>query len=61
MREELLRRIKPVTPVQVSSFEMGATLTDLAEILYAHPGLGEALRESAENALGRAVHMLVKE
>jgi dihydrolipoamide dehydrogenase len=42
------------------AIEMGATLTDLAEILYAHPGLGEALQESAENALGRAVHILAK-
>ncbi|MBA2285265.1 MAG: FAD-dependent oxidoreductase [Ktedonobacteraceae bacterium] len=42
------------------AIEMGATLTDLAEILYAHPGLGEAFQESAESALGRAVHMLAK-
>jgi dihydrolipoamide dehydrogenase len=39
---------------------MGATLTDLTEILYAHPGLSEALEESAENALGRAIHILAK-
>ena len=42
------------------AIEMGATLADLAEILCAHPGLSEALQESTENALGRAVHMLVK-
>lgn len=42
------------------AIEMGATLTDLAEILYAHPGLSETLLESAENALGRAIHMLAK-
>ncbi|GAC1345435.1 MAG: dihydrolipoyl dehydrogenase [Ktedonobacteraceae bacterium] len=42
------------------AIEMGATLTDLSEIIYAHPGLSEALQESAENALGRAVHMLSK-
>ena len=42
------------------AIEMGATLTDLSEILYAHPGLSEVLLESAEGALGRAVHMLVK-
>jgi dihydrolipoamide dehydrogenase len=40
------------------AIEMGATLTDLTEILYAHPGLSEVLLESAESALGRAVHML---
>jgi len=39
---------------------MGATLTDLAEILYAHPNLSETLQESAENALGRAIHILAK-
>jgi dihydrolipoamide dehydrogenase len=40
--------------------EMGATLTDLSEILYAHPGLSELLQESAENALGRAIHILTR-
>ncbi|HEU5226307.1 MAG TPA: dihydrolipoyl dehydrogenase [Ktedonobacteraceae bacterium] len=42
------------------AIEMGATLTDLTEILYAHPGLSELLQESAENALGRAIHILGK-
>lgn len=42
------------------AIEMGATLTDLSEILYAHPGLSETLLEAADGALGRAVHMLVK-
>jgi dihydrolipoamide dehydrogenase len=42
------------------AIEMGATLTDLSEILYAHPGLSETLLEAAEGALGRAVHMLAK-
>jgi len=44
----------------VLAIEMGATLTDLSEILYAHPGLSEMLLESAEGALGRAVHILAK-
>jgi dihydrolipoamide dehydrogenase len=44
----------------VLAIEMGATLTDLSEILYAHPGLSETLLESAEGALGRAVHILAK-
>jgi dihydrolipoamide dehydrogenase len=39
---------------------MGATLTDLSEILYAHPGLSETILEAADGALGRAVHMLAK-
>ena len=42
------------------AIEMGATLTDLSEILYAHPGLSETLLEAAEGALGRAVHMLAR-
>ncbi len=42
------------------AIEMGATLTDLDEILYAHPGLSETIQESAENALGRAIHILTK-
>lgn len=40
--------------------EMGATLTDLDEILYAHPGLSETIQESAESALGQAIHILTK-
>jgi len=39
------------------ALEMGATLTDLAETLHPHPGLGEALMESAEAALGQAIHI----
>jgi dihydrolipoamide dehydrogenase len=42
------------------AIEMGATLTDLAEIVYAHPGLSETVMEASENALGRAIHMLSK-
>ena len=42
------------------AIEMGATLTDLTEILYAHPGLSETILESAENALGRAIHIVAK-
>src|SRR5947208_8194963 len=42
------------------AIEMGATLTDLSEILYAHPSLSETVLEAAEGALGRAVHMLAR-
>ncbi len=42
----------------VLAIEMGATLTDLSEILYAHPSLSETLLEGAEDALGKAVHIL---
>jgi dihydrolipoamide dehydrogenase len=42
----------------VLALEMGATLTDLSEILYAHPGLGEAVLEAAESAQNKAVHIL---
>ncbi len=40
------------------AMEMGATLTDLAETLHPHPGLPETVQESAEAALGAAVHLL---
>ncbi len=40
------------------AIEMGATLTDLAETLHPHPGLGEALQESAEAALGKVIHIM---
>ena len=40
------------------AIEMGATLTDLDEILYAHPSLSEALQEGIESTLGRAIHIL---
>lgn len=42
------------------AIEMGATLTDLNEILYAHPGLSEMLQESAATALNQAIHILMK-
>ncbi len=42
------------------AIEMGATLTDLDEILYAHPSLSEALQEGVESALGLAIHILAK-
>jgi dihydrolipoamide dehydrogenase len=42
------------------AIEMGATLTDLSEILYAHPGLSEILQESADSALQKAIHLLAK-
>lgn len=40
------------------AIEMGATLTDLSEILYPHPGLSEIVLEAVENALGKAIHIL---
>ncbi len=40
------------------AIEMGATLTDLSEMLYAHPSLSETLQESAESALGKAIHIM---
>ena len=42
----------------VLALEMGATLTDLSEILYAHPGLGEITLEAAESAMGKAIHIV---
>ncbi|HEX2914720.1 MAG TPA: dihydrolipoyl dehydrogenase [Chloroflexia bacterium] len=40
------------------AIEMGATLTDIAEILHPHPGLPELALESVENALGQAIHIM---
>jgi hypothetical protein len=37
---------------------MGATLTDLAEILHPHPGLPELALESVESALSLPIHTL---
>jgi len=42
------------------AIEMGATLTDLGEVLYPHPGLGETILEAAENAQGQAIHIVNK-
>lgn len=39
------------------ALEMGATLTDLSEILYTHPGLSEIVLEAAEQAQGKAIHI----
>ncbi|GIQ67475.1 dihydrolipoyl dehydrogenase [Xylanibacillus composti] len=38
--------------------EMGATLEDVALTIHAHPTLGEVVMETAEAALGQAVHMV---
>lgn len=43
------------------ALEMGATLTDLDEILYPHPSLSETILEAAEQAQGKAIHILSKE
>ncbi len=40
------------------AIEMGATLTDLTEILHPHPGLAEITLESLEQSLGQAIHVL---
>jgi dihydrolipoamide dehydrogenase len=42
------------------AIEMGATLTDLSEIIFPHPNLSEIIQESAEGALGHAIHMLTR-
>jgi dihydrolipoamide dehydrogenase len=39
------------------ALEMGATLEDIALTVHPHPTLPEAVMESAENALGRAIHI----
>src|SRR5579883_3438827 len=47
-----------VTADAESEAELGVTLTDLTEILYAHPTLSAMLLEGAEAALNRAIHIL---
>jgi dihydrolipoamide dehydrogenase len=43
------------------AIEMGAFLDDLSKTIHPHPSMSEALLESAEAALGEAVHVLKKE
>ncbi|QLG60844.1 dihydrolipoyl dehydrogenase [Halorarum salinum] len=38
--------------------EMGATLEDVAATIHTHPTLAEAVKEAAENAMGKAIHTL---
>lgn len=40
------------------AIEMGAVLEDLALTVHAHPTLGEIIMETAEGALGRAIHQM---
>jgi dihydrolipoamide dehydrogenase len=40
------------------ALEMGATLEDIGLTIHPHPTLPEALMESSENALGKAIHIL---
>jgi len=40
------------------AIEMGATLEDIALTIHPHPTLPETIMEAAENALGKAIHIL---
>ena len=42
----------------VLAIEMGATVEDIALTVHPHPTLPEAIMETAEAALGRAIHVL---
>jgi len=42
------------------AIELAATLEDIALTIHAHPTLGEIVMESAEGALGKAVHQMNK-
>ena len=42
------------------AIELGATLEDIALTIHAHPTLGEILMETAEGALGQAIHQINK-
>ena len=40
------------------ALRMGATLTDIAELIHPHPTMTEAIGEAAMDALGRAIHKM---
>jgi dihydrolipoamide dehydrogenase len=43
------------------ALEMGATLEDLALTIHPHPTLSETMMEAAESALGRPIHLVVRQ
>jgi len=43
----------------VTAIEMAARLEDVADIIHAHPTLGEAFPEAAAAALGQPLHMMI--
>ncbi len=53
-------RAGDISSLLALALEMAATLTDLSEILYAHPGLSEIILEASEQAQGKAIHTLNK-
>lgn len=42
------------------AMDVGATVTQLAEMTHAHPTLAEGLKEAAEDAEGKAIHQMRK-
>ncbi|NYZ73926.1 dihydrolipoyl dehydrogenase [Candidatus Micrarchaeota archaeon] len=42
------------------AIEMGATLEDLAATIHAHPTMSESVMETAEDAMGKAIHLYRK-
>jgi dihydrolipoamide dehydrogenase len=38
------------------AMQVGATVTQLAEMIHAHPTLAEGLMEAAEDVAGKAIH-----
>ena len=42
------------------AMQLGATVTQMAEMIHAHPTLAESLMEAAEDAEGKAIHQLRK-
>ncbi len=36
---------------------VGAKTAELAEMVFAHPTIGESVKEAAEDAFGKAVHL----
>ena len=42
------------------AMQVGATVTQMAEMIHAHPTLSEGMMEAAEDAEGKAIHQARK-
>ncbi len=52
---------KELIRVITLAMKLNAKVNDLADLVYAHPTLSEAIGESAESALGNAIHLMPDE
>jgi dihydrolipoamide dehydrogenase len=51
------RHVSELSAIFAHAIEMGEALEDVADIIHAHPTLGESFHEAALKALGHAIHM----